>query len=137
MTVHSFPQNPVFENCSCVATRLLDMPSYVNSTYSEVLGTNSTATDGLCDQGCNQLGLFLFFTALSLFLVFMLYTPNVIITIRYDCLYMSFCTHIARACDDVMFCCRGRRKTGYAIYIEHTKDSAFTTARIGRLLSPY
>ena len=72
----------MFENCSCVATRLLDMPTYVNSTYSEVLGTNSTVTDGLCDQGCNQLGLFLFLTALSLFLVFMLYTPNVIITIR-------------------------------------------------------
>ena len=49
----TFPQEPVFENCSCIAARLLDMPAYGYTTYSEVLGNTSTAADGVGDQGCN------------------------------------------------------------------------------------
>lgn len=82
MLLYTFLQEPVFENCSCSAARLLDMPAYGNATYSEVLGNTSTAGDGVCDQGCNQLGL-LGLAAVTLFLAFMLYTPNAHITLRY------------------------------------------------------
>ena len=76
----------MFENCSCIAKRLQDLPAYSNTTYTytDVLGNNSTATDGICNQGCNQLGLFLGLVAVTLFLVFMLYTPNALITLRYN-----------------------------------------------------
>ena len=79
----------VFENCSCVAEslalQLVNASNPLNSDLSQLtfdLSSNSTATEGMCDQGCNLLGLFLVFIALALFLIFMLQVPYIIITVR-------------------------------------------------------
>ena len=66
---------PIFENCTCVVSSL-EMEQGGN------LSVAGSASDGRCDSNCNNLGLFLFLLAVSLFLIFMLNIPNVIITIR-------------------------------------------------------
>ena len=41
-----------------------------------------TAKDGICDQGCNQLWIFVVILGLIIFVLFVLQIPNVIITVR-------------------------------------------------------
>ena len=52
-----------------------------------------TAKDGICDQGCNKLWIFLVILGLYLFLIFILNVPNVIITVR------SVDLHLAPVCE--------------------------------------
>ena len=90
--LHVPKQRPVFENCSCIAdnlaSQLIQQETYngINDTGTptSILLSNSTATDGRCDLGCNKLGLFLAFIAVALFLMFILQVPYVIITVRSD-----------------------------------------------------
>ena len=48
----------------------------------DVENFSMTAKDGICDQVCNKLWIFLVFLGLYLFLLFVLNVPNVIITVR-------------------------------------------------------
>ena len=43
---------------------------------------DDSATRGVCDDGCNKLGIYIILIIISLLLVFTLNIPNVLITIR-------------------------------------------------------
>ena len=65
---------------------------------------NSTATDGRCDQGCNKLGVFLALTAVVLFLIFTLYVPYIVITIRSEVM-IDFLTSMVKYSCQVLHEC--------------------------------
>lgn len=85
-----YVQEPVFENCSCVAENLYLVSQLQGSNTSdpsiaplEYVYGNSTAADGMCSVNCHNLGPFLFFCGMLIFLLFVLKIPNVLVTIRY------------------------------------------------------
>ena len=74
-------QRPNFENCSCVVANLAS--SLNLSTSDQAILLNGTATDGVCDNGCENLGLFLGLLLVMVFLLFILEVPNFVVTMRY------------------------------------------------------
>ena len=72
-------QRPIFENCSCVAANLA---LSLNLSTSEEILMNDTATEGVCDNGCRNFGLFLGLVLVMTFMLFILEVPNIVITIR-------------------------------------------------------
>ena len=80
---------PVFENCSCIAVGFAQ--SNTTTAYLQNESTllyHGTATDGVCDRNCNQLGLFAAGIGVLLYLIFMLKIPTTLVTLRYSCLYV-------------------------------------------------
>ena len=69
---------PVFENCECIS----NISDNNDSILDELIAMNGTANEGRCNQGCNNLGIFLASIFVSLFLIFILQVPNVLITVR-------------------------------------------------------
>ena len=73
----------MFENCTCVAEmQAVESGFSYNDPASLVFLSNSTVTEGRCNQSCNTLGVYLGVIAVAIFLVFMLYVPDVIVTVR-------------------------------------------------------
>eukprot|EP00731_Ephydatia_muelleri_P010246 Em0005g832a len=65
-------------SCSCIAYNLM---AAHNSTFEQAL-QNSTATVGVCDNGCQYLPIYLIVATLFLYFLFVLKVPMVFITMR-------------------------------------------------------
>lgn len=74
-------QLPVFDNCACI-TENLALMNNMSTLSDEELVAMSTATVGVCENGCVSFGIFLGLSVITLFLTFILEIPNIVITIR-------------------------------------------------------
>ena len=75
-------QNPVFENCSCIAEGL-GGPN-TSFVFAERLRINGTADSRLCEKDCTlTLVVFVIGIFAMIFTIFLLKVPTIIITIRY------------------------------------------------------
>ena len=70
-------QEVSFDNCACIFDRITNITS-------KFAMSNGTAVNGICEQSCNKLGIFLVVVFLVLILLFMLQVPNVVITVRQE-----------------------------------------------------
>lgn len=74
---------PVFENCSCIPVGFAQSNTTTAYLQNEsMLLYHGTATDGVCDRSCNQLGLFAAGIGVLLYLIFMLKIPTTLVTLR-------------------------------------------------------
>ena len=55
---------------------------YGNDQYNIEWSGNATAVDGTCPHFCNKMGIFLGIIFITLFLIFILQVPNIVITVR-------------------------------------------------------
>ncbi len=88
------PGTETFENCTCIAQRQIgNMGLNISSpSLVEAFQSNSTASDGQCDENCDSLlAVFAVFAGVLLFLAFMIQVPDVIITVRFVCCVCVSC----------------------------------------------
>lgn len=83
-------QRPVFENCTCIRDNFAVQQFFGSNRtmnfsdfQTDELLSMSSAQQGECDTGCYGLGIFLATSVFSLFLLFALQVPNIVITIRW------------------------------------------------------
>ena len=72
----------MYHNCSCIEDNLKEKMSSLNYTAEDALRM-STASEGVCDDGCIALPIFAAFSVISILLLAITVIPNVVITIRY------------------------------------------------------
>ena len=73
----------MFENCTCVAENLSkDKRQHAVLVGEYIQFGNSTANNGKCKTGCQNLGPFLFCVGVLVFFIFILKIPTILVTIR-------------------------------------------------------